>query len=306
MDTVEKVIDLIKITRPLNGFMMGIAAFIGAFMVMGFSVNFLTVIIIFIIGFTLNGASMIVNDYVDRPIDLINRPDRPLVKGTVKPDEALSLAIVLIGIGIFLSSFLGLLPLMIAVIALAISLIYNVWGKKMGFVGNLMVAFDTAVPFIFGGSVAWVLSGFISSSQVYIDISDIINLYNNVWVTPIILAILAFLSNVGREIVKGIADVSGDKVAGVRTLAIIYGNKTAGRAATAFVLSSVALSPLPYIFGLLGVSYIIIVTFADIAFIYYMVKLLRNLSPSNAHSVKNGLLRAMLLSLIAFVIGRVI
>ncbi len=306
MSIVEKVIDLVKITRPLNGFMMGVAAFIGAFVVMGFSIDFQTVIVIFVIGFTLNGASMIVNDYVDRHIDLINRPDRPLVKGTVKPDEALSLAVILIGIGIILSSYLGLVPLIIATIALIVSLTYNIWGKKMGFIGNLMVAFDTAVPFIFGGSVAWVLTGFISSSQVYVSINYIINLYNNVWVTPILLSVLAFLSNVGREIVKGIADISGDRMAGIKTIAIIYGSKTAGRASTAFILSAVALSPLPYVFGLLGVSYIIIVMFADIVFIYYTIKLLKNLDPKNAYIVKNGLLKAMLLSLIAFVIGRVV
>ncbi|MGC8949411.1 MAG: UbiA family prenyltransferase [Thermoprotei archaeon] len=306
MGVIEKVIDLIKITRPLNGFMMGVAAFIGAFVVMGFSIDFQTIIIIFIIGFTLNGASMIVNDYVDRSIDLINRPDRPLVKGTIKPDEALSLAVILTGIGIFLSSYLGLVPLIIAVIALIVSLTYNIWGKKMGFIGNLMVAFDTAIPFIFGGSVAWILTGFISNSQVYVSISYIINLYNSIWVTPILLGILAFLSNVGREIVKGIADISGDRMVGIKTIAIVYGSRTAGRAATAFILSAVALSPLPYVFGLLGVSYIIVVMFADIIFIYYIIKLLKNLDPKNAYIVKNGLLKAMLLSLIAFVIGRVI
>ncbi|MEM3832689.1 MAG: UbiA family prenyltransferase [Thermoprotei archaeon] len=306
MGTIEKIIDLIKMTRPLNGLMMGIAAFIGAFVVMGFFIDIRTILIIFIIGFALNGASMIVNDYVDRPIDLINRPDRPLVKGIVKPDEALSLAAVLISIGIFLSLYLGLLPLIIAAIALIVSLIYNIWGKRMGFIGNLMVAFDTAIPFIFGGSVAWVLTGFISNSQIYVSINYIINLYDSIWVTPILLSILAFLSNVGREIVKGIADISGDRIAGIKTIAIVYGSKTAGRAATAFILSAIALSPLPYVFGLLGISYIIIVMFADIIFIYYMIKLLRNLDPKNAYIVKNGLLKAMLLSLIAFVIGRVI
>jgi len=92
----------------------------------------------------------------------------------------------------------------------------------------------------------------------------------------------------------------------IKTIAITHGIKTASRAATSFVLSAVALSPLPYVFGLLNISYLIIVMFADLIFIYYMIKLLRVPSPENAYVVKNGLLRAMLLSLIAFIIGRVI
>jgi len=305
MNIEEKIIGLIKLIRPLNGFMMGFAAIIGTFMVMGFFFDFPVIIAIFLTGFMLNGASMIVNDYVDRPIDLINRPNRPLVKGIIKPDEAIIMAVLCMAIGIMSAAFLGLLPLIVAIIALIVSLIYNIWGKRMGFAGNLMVAFDTAIPFIFGGTVAWILSGFINKYQFYLNMDEIIYSYNKVWVTPILLAILAFLSNVGREIVKGISDISGDRTMNIKTIAIMYGIKTASRAATSFVLSAVALSPLPYVFGLLGISYLIIVIFADLIFIYYMIKLLRDPSPENAYTVKNGLLRAMLLSLIAFVIGRV-
>lgn len=306
MNVEEKIIGLIKLIRPLNGFMMGFAAIIGAFMVMGFFFDFTVIVAIFLTGFMLNGASMIVNDYVDRPIDLINRPNRPLVKGIVKPDEAITMAVLCIAIGIISAAILGMLPLVVAIIALIVSLVYNIWGKRMGFVGNLMVAFDTAIPFIFGGTVAWILSGLINKYQFYMDINTIINSYNKVWVTPILLAVLAFLSNVGREIIKGISDISGDRTMNIKTIAIMYGIKTASRAAIAFVLSAVALSPLPYVFGLLSISYLIIVVFADLIFIYYMIKLLRDPSPENAYTVKNGLLRAMLLSLIAFVIGRVI
>ncbi len=306
MGIEEKVIDFIRIIRPLNGFMMGVAAIIGAFMVIGFFTDIVAMIAIFLTGFMLNGASMIVNDYVDRPIDLINRPNRPLVKGTIKPDEALIAIVVCIVIGILSAASLGMLPLIIAIVALAVSLIYNIQGKKLGLIGNIMVAFDTAIPFIFGGTAAWILSGFIGKYQLYPDINTIIYFYNKAWTTPILLAVLAFLSNVGREIVKGIADISGDRVMNIKTVAIVYGIKTASKAATSFILSAVVLSPLPYIFGLLNLSYLIVVMFADIVFIYYIIKLLRNPSPENAYTVKNGLLKAMLLSLIAFVIGRVI
>jgi geranylgeranylglycerol-phosphate geranylgeranyltransferase len=306
MSVEEKIIGLIKLIRPLNGFMMGFAAIIGAFMVMGSFFDFTMMITIFLTGFMLNSASMIVNDYIDRPIDMINRPNRPLVKGIVKPDEAIIMTVLCIAIGIMSAAFLGILPLIVAIIALIVSLVYNIWGKRMGFIGNLMVAFDTAIPFIFGGTAAWILSGFINKYQFYPNMSGIIYSYNKVWVTPILLAILAFLSNVGREIVKGISDISGDRVMNIKTIAITHGIKTASRAATSFVLSAVALSPLPYVFGLLNISYLIIVMFADLIFIYYMIKLLRVPSPENAYVVKNGLLRAMLLSLIAFIIGRVI
>ena len=45
---------------------------------------------------------------------------------------------------------------------------------------------------------------------------------------------MAFLSNTGREITKGIVDVKGDSAEKVKTLAVRYGEKKAAIVATVF------------------------------------------------------------------------
>ena len=100
-------------------------------------------------------------------------------------------------------------------------MLYSMWGKKTGLLGNIMVSTCIALPFIYGG----LLSGKIWRSLSF--------------------SLIAFLSNIGREITKGIVDVAGDESAGVNTVAVFYGADRAANLATIFFLSAVVLSIIP-------------------------------------------------------------
>ncbi len=122
-------------------------------------------------------------------------------------------------------------------------------------------------------------------------------------VSLIIISLMAFLANTGREITKGIADIEGDRIKNVNTLAVMYGSEDAGRVAALLSLAAIAISPIPYILGWLSPLYLIIVSLADIGFLYSSIRLFKGISPKEALIEKSRILQWMLLVLVSFLAG---
>ena len=277
-----KPVAVVKIMRVVNCVMIGFAVIIGEFFALQGWPKISEIVLGFFTGFFLQAAADVINDYFDREIDAINNPDRPIPRGDISPKEAILLFIIFTLIGLTLSFLLGLECLIFASLFWGLSFIYNAKLKATGLLGNIIVSMCVAAPFLFGGLV---------STKSF----------------PLILLIfslLAFLANTGREINKGIVDIEGDKTKNIKTVAIVFGPKTAAWAAAIFYLSAVVLSPLPYFFGILGLSYLILVVFVtDLLFIIFTVSLLRDYSPQNAKKIKNLVLIAMLTALIVFIVS---
>jgi len=234
----------------------------------------------FAAGFLLLAASMILNDYFDRDIDAINEPSRPLPSGSVTSTEALSFALILASLGLLSAARTGLPTLLIAVFSLVIMISYNARIKKTGLLGNAFVSLNVAIPFIYGG--------FAVAKP-----------------TPAlgIFSLLAFLSSVGREIVKGIADVAGDTSRGVKSIAATKGNSTAAKYGAAFFLCAVALSVLPLLLGLVSYLYVPLVVICDLGFLLTTYSILSNSSPRSAKRNKKYVLVWMTFGLLAFLMG---
>ncbi|MFQ6080266.1 MAG: UbiA family prenyltransferase [Candidatus Bathyarchaeia archaeon] len=279
MDLLSKL----RLIRPVNCLMMGFAVLVGAYLAypgLSFNAYSSSLLLGFLTGFSLTGASMAINDYFDRFIDAINEPARPIPSGAVKPWEALAYAAVLTIIGFVAAYMTNLLSLLAAMVAWALSSTYMVKGKRMGFLGNLMVSGCIATPFIYGSLVV-----------------DRFNPSN------LLFASMAFLSNTGREVTKGIVDVTGDRTHGIKTIAVLKGERTAAYMASALYLSAVAISPLPWIWGLASMRYLALVVLTDLGFIASSASLLRKPSEENARKVKRTVLIWMLLGLTAFLVG---
>ena len=276
----------LRLIRPLNCLMMGVAVLAGAVLADFHAVNqaWLDLVFGFITGFTLTGASMAINDYYDRRIDAINEPKRPLPSGLVKPKEALGFAFILSLAG-FVASYLTNpsypLCLVSAIIAWMLFVGYTTIGKRSGLPGNFLVSVCVAIPFVYGSIV-------ISSS-----------LRLNV----LLFASIAFLSNTGREIAKGIVDVEGDKTENVKTLAVRYGNSTASIIAGSFYLAAVFISPLPWFLGLVSFWFIPFVVVTDIGLIASSFILARNPSREQARRIKKIVLVWFAFGLLAFIAG---
>jgi geranylgeranylglycerol-phosphate geranylgeranyltransferase len=128
---------------------------------------------------------------------------------------------------------------------------------------------------------------------------------NEVRVNILIFASMAFLSNSGREITKGIVDVQGDKAQNVKTLAVRFGEKIAAMSAAVFYILAILLSPVPWLLNLVSVWFIPLVTVTDIGLAASSFMLLKDYSRENARKVKNTILLWFIFGLLAFIVGAV-
>lgn len=266
--------------------MMGLAVIVGAALASPTRVSsdWLCIMYGCITGFALTAASMAINDYYDRAIDAMNEPKRPIPSGVIKPKEALAFASVLTAIGFvaaYLTNTANPLPLFTAIIAWGIFTTYTTIGKRSGLPGNLLVSACVATPFIYG-SVA---------------------LTAGVELNVLLFASMAFLSNTGREVTKGIVDVEGDKTQNVKTLAVRYGEKNAAAVAIVFFLAAVLLSPIPWLLGLVSMWFVPFVLVTDVGLAVSSFMLFRDHSREKARKIKNTVLLWFVFGLLAFIFG---
>lgn len=275
----NKILSLLSMMRLPNCVMIGFAVIVGEF-ISSQVVTAGAAFYGFMAGFLLLAASMISNDYFDREIDAINEPKRALPSGAVRNSEALSFAVILASLGLLSAARTGRATLLIAIFTLLIMISYSARIKQTGLLGNIFVSMNVAIPFIYGGfavaSPSWALA---------------------------IFALLAFLSSVGREIVKGIADVQGDSSRGVRSIAAMKGSSTAAKYAATFFLCAVILSILPLLLGLVSNLYVPLVAICDIGFLLTTYSILSSPSPSSAKRNKKYVLLWMTFGLLAFMMG---
>jgi len=224
--------------------------------------------------FTAGGNSL--NDYFDRETDKVAHPRRPIPSGGVKPSSAIALSIVLFSSAQLLSFLVNLWSVIIVATSVLVMIGYERLLKAEGIAGNLAISWLTGALFLFGGAA-------VESLEL-------------AW----ILAALAFLATLGREIVKDIQDIEGDR-GSRRTLPMRIGSKRAGIVGSGAFLAAVALSPVPYVLELLGWEYLPVVAAADAIFIYCALIHFKN--PEKGQKVAK---LAMFVALLAFLVGGIL
>jgi geranylgeranylglycerol-phosphate geranylgeranyltransferase len=273
-----------RIVRPVNCIMIGFAVIVGAALV-GKSIfsedlKFLLVLGFFT-GFFLTASSMVINDMIDREIDAVNEPGRPIPSGAVSWRQAQVFAVVLCVLGFGAALATNWQCFFMAVFSWFVFTVYSLWGKRAGFFGNLLVSVCVVVPFVYGGFV--VGRGLAEASSIFVA--------------------LAFLANTGREVTKGIVDIEGDKQANVRTVAVRFGAHVAAVVAVAFFVSAVVLSVLPWKSELVSFWFAPFALVCDAGLVASSVWLLRDFSRRNARAVKRLVLVWFLFGLVAFLAG---
>ena len=281
---MSRLSGLLRLIRPVNCLMMGFAVIVGAVLSSSNISNTSTNLIFgFTTGFMLTAASMAINDYYDREIDAVNEPDRPIPSGLIKPKEALAFAFALTAIGFATAYLTNIFCFVISLFAWAVFVTYTTVGKRSGLPGNFLVSLCIAMPFIYGSYAV----------------------VNAIELNVLIFASMAFLSNTGREITKGIVDVQGDRIKNIQTLAVRYGEKTAAVVAALFYLSAVLLSPIPWVLKFVSLWFIPLVAITDFGLVASSFMLLDNYSRENARRVKKMVLLWFIVGLLAFIIGAI-
>lgn len=262
----------LKILRPLNGLMSAVAVWIGVIVAGGEIIPDLLVIFGMLTVFLISSGGMIANDIADIQIDAINKPKRPLPSGKIKKGSAYAFGILLYIIGNFLAYLTNNLALFAIAITATVLLTLYAWKlKKVIFAGHFVVSLMVALTFIYGSVVA-----------------------DNLF-PVMILALLAMISNIGREIYKSIEDVMGDKSANIISIPIKFGVLRAKLVGAIFIYASIIISPIPYILGIFGQVYLFFVIVADILFFSATIVPTR-------YSAKMCKI-AMLIALLSYVVG---
>ena len=277
------LIALLSLIRPINSFMIGLAVVVGIAIGSPDMLFSRLTIYGFITGFSISSYSMIINDIYDIEIDKVNQPERPLAKQIISINSALSLSLILLLIGLTSSLLISYYNIIITAIFSILSWFYNIWGKKQGIIGNSIVASSMSIPFIFGG----VITGNISLL---------------VWS----ISLIAFLSGMGREIIKTIADVDGDKIKGIKSVSIQFGSRNAMLIACGFIIISILISFIPVYLNLIQIYYIPLLILTDLILLYSIFVLSKDYSKSESLKVKKYILYAMLFGLITFLMNSMI
>ncbi len=258
---------------------------VGAFIASGLNITdyWISITISCLIVFIFMAGGNAINDYIDRDIDRIAHPGRPVPLGEITPATAknlgISMMVLAVSIGILaqVSSlyldliFWDLMSTTIVIVAALLMASYEILLKQRGFIGNVTIAVMTGMLFLLGGAVC----------------------DNVIVVIPI--ALMAMLVNIGREISKDIEDQTSDE--GRNTLPMRIGVKKAASIAAVFFICGVALSVWPLLYGSMNVFYLLVLA-ADAMFIYAAIIVFKS-----AHSAQRIAKIAMIIALLAFVIG---
>jgi geranylgeranylglycerol-phosphate geranylgeranyltransferase len=212
------------------------------------------------------------NDYIDREVDKVGHPERPIPSGRMSPETALKISAICFVISVAFSLLLNARSIPIVLAAVGLMLLYELKTKKAGLSGNITIGLLTAMLFLLGGMMVDQLD------RTYI------------------LAMLAGLATLGREIIKDIEDMEADFDR--FTLPKRIGKRNASIVAAVATLTAVVLSAEPYLVGTFGLGYIMTVLVADAIFIYASVIQFQN-PKQGQKSAKFGMLTALL----AFLIG---
>lgn len=283
---------LFDLMRPVNSFLTVVAVIVGV-LTTGGSVStevFFASISVFLV---VSGGFSI-NDYYDRKVDAINDPQRPIPSGLVSPIDAKSFGYLLLSAGVIVA-MITLSPLAVLIAstsALLLDLYSRVLKPKQAIVGNLVTSYSTAVTYVFG----WAASG---------------GTRPNAFLTLAFMFSITLLASWGREFIKAIDDVRGDRQCGIKTAAVQFGVKGAAWLGTIFVLSAAVVSPIPWLLGVFGdfymMGFLLVDGIAIAACVWLLRKIHRRLPEEAlmryAKYSKNFLLVAMGVGIIAFTFG---
>ncbi len=282
--------DAIEILRPINDIMGSLTVIIGILNTR-FDVDPIILVLNLILGvltyFFIAGAGNVINDYYDIEIDKINRPERPIPRGSITLNQAKILWITTSLIGITIAIFhsilfnLGYLNIILAVFFAFIGWLYAAWGKKSGFIGNIIVSISFSIGLIYGAVL------------------------NNTTIPPYIyfFFLTAFFLLLAREIIKGCEDIEGDKSQGVKTLAIKIGIKKSRLISLIFTLLAIIFFILPYFTNILNRLLFLISMFFGLAIVLYTMVLMvkPNLERNDFKRISLLLKISMFLGLVAFI-----
>jgi geranylgeranylglycerol-phosphate geranylgeranyltransferase len=278
-----------ELARPLNAGLASFSALLGMIVVLEGDILDWDLLVPITLGmvvpFLVTSGGNALNDYMDQDVDKRAHPGRPIPSGRLAPDKVLWFSI---GCFVLAQPLAGaivwfghsnVLPLLVELLAVGSLLAYELRLKYRGLSGNLTVSWLSALTLVFGATC-------VAEPDV------------GQWSTVLVLFVLAFFASAGREVTKDIQDMASDS--GQReTLPMTSGVGRASGAVTAFIITAVVLSPVPFWpLGSMEWPYLAVVAVADVVFLYSLALLRKD--PKGAQGIHKA---GMMLALFAFLVG---
>lgn len=276
-----------KMIRPLNSFMSGIGVVFSLLVFNSYRLDqqvLLLAVIGFATGFTATAASMLVNDIVDIEVDRVNKPWKPLPSGRASVRTAWLLTAVFSAVSIAVNIIAGPSLVLVTAVYLAIGLLYNFMRKHWW--SQFMVSASTTGPIVYG----YVASSLPRETSCF----------------AIFFTITIFIVNTGREVLKAVQDIEGDKALGYGTIPLKIGVPASIKILKVCSVLGPLTGVLAGVLGGASILYLVLIILAGYFYSSSILKTCRN--PGDKQLLENSrrkTLKAMLLGLVAFWASRI-
>jgi 4-hydroxybenzoate polyprenyltransferase/geranylgeranylglycerol-phosphate geranylgeranyltransferase len=212
-------------------------------------------------------AALYLSDFLDRKLDAIQKPHRPIPSGRIKPYEALAIGAVFALTGFLLSFQLSYNNVILVFVVAALVFSYTKISKSRGLMGNINRGIVTVFAYFFG---IFSIGQSIQSIPLYI------------W----LLAIVFLFHDTNSNLVGAIRDMEGDRAGGYITIPVKYGLKKS--IFVSLILTIIWLSLalfLPYYYNFLKIEFYLIMILDVLILILlynYLFRSLKNYSRERA------------------------
>ncbi len=272
---------LISLMRPMNA-LVSFAAIVSVATMAAGSVTFSPVILLAgVAGMLVGSWGNIINDVYDVEIDRMNKPHRAIAAGAVSRNAGTLWAAICALTGLALSIPLGLPASLIAVATVAILFLYSAYLKRLPLIGNVVVGIVTGAAFIYGGYA-------VGNPRI-----------------GLVPAVFACLMNIGRELLKDIEDVPGDRGSAHRTFPIVAGERSALWLATAVLITVGISGLLPFVQQRYGGWFLPLVLVVDAMIVSALILAWRAPAGRSLHHANLMLKWGMLTGIVAFAAGSI-
>ncbi len=273
----------LELLRPSNIIILFFGTLLGAFVTTGVEAfsqlnTYLAGIATMLVG----GAGNVINDYFDVEIDRINKPKRPLARGALSRSQALQYWLILNLVAIGISLYLTTLNHLMVLLTIPLLYTYSRYFKRMLFIGNLIISALVSLGFLYGAAATG-------------------SVQNILYPT-----IFSFLLNLGREILKDLEDVEGDKALNAVTIPIRFGARVALTLTTLTFILLICATIVPYWTGEYGLVYLLVVMLGtDVPVLYVIIKAWQEPTKENLYRQNTLLKVAMAFGIVSVALGNV-
>lgn len=242
---MKQIKALYKLSRPMTSLSGALAVLVGGYVAgTGAWGN---IVLACVTTLLIAGSANAWNDYLDVEIDRVNQPQRPLPAGLISLRQAKYFSFALAGLSLVLAAFINLPAFLIVLASNILLYFYSMWLKSTVLMGNATVATISALSAIFGGVAAG-------------------NIKPTLW-----LALIIATGIMGREVLKTLADYEGDLRQRCRTVATVWGRRTARVVFYLLAAATVVVMMTPYLFHVYRPVYAYVVALGVYPVIFYIL-----------------------------------